>query len=407
MSTRKNRIWVNVATIAVTVLFCFAVAELALRAMPELIGVAALERMQPDLRTEIAARLGLPTAAERVRVASEERSDGGPDFYLYKPNWPHVSPIDPEDAARGAVLSVPMDGKGYCNPPEMAGRAQVDVVFLGDSFPFCSSIPAEDTAAAQLERMSGITVYNLAIAGIGPYEYVELLKRDGLSLRPKAVVLHIYEGNDLRDTERYLDYLAGERPPCGKKCRTGGGPLSLSYALAFLVAGIEQAGSELARSARPDFRYTVETGEGPVMLNINNGDQDEIEYGRRIEAGEIGPEIFGPPLEAFAALGREHGFVPIVAYIPSAHTAYADSVRFEDPETGAAAQALSTAQRDWLAANAERLGVVYLDLVPAFRAAAPDHPLTHFPSNVHLTPAGHRIVAEALAPLLLETLRPQ
>jgi hypothetical protein len=407
MTSKKQTVWGNVATFAITVLVVLAIAEIVLRAMPSLIGVPVLERMPPDLRAGIAERLGLPTAAARVRFSSVERSDGGPDFYLYKPDWPHVSPIDPEDEARGAVLSVPLDDKGYCNPPEMAGRPHVDVIFLGDSFPFCSSIMPEDTAAVQIERMTGISIYNLAIAGIGPYEYLEILKRDGLTLSPKVVLLNIYEGNDLRDLERYVDFLAGDAPPCGKKCRTGGGPMSWSYALAFLVAGIEETGHAIGKIARDDFRYTVTTFDGKVAVNVNNGDQDEVAFGRRIAAGEIGPELFGPPLEAFAALARERGFVPIVAYIPSAHTAYIDSVEFEDPDVGAAAQRLSKAQREWLAANADRLGVAYVDLVPAFRAAAPTHSLTHFPSNVHLTPSGQRVMAEALAPVIERALGQQ
>jgi hypothetical protein len=404
MSTKGGQFLKNSVTVLITIVICLAIAEAALRTMPSLIGLTLLHRMAPDLRAEIAVRLGLPTANERVRFASAERTDGGPDIFLYKPDWPHFSPIDPEDAVHGAVDTVPMDANGFCNTPEKAERATADVVIVGDSFPFCSSIAPEYTAASQIERLTGIPIYNLAIAGIGPYEYVELLRRDGLALAPEVVVLNIYEGNDLRDINRYLDFVAGERRSCDEKCDTGGNLISWSYALSFLVAGIEEAVSQVRRLGRDDFRYTVETPGGPVMLNVNNSDQDEVATGRRIQSGDLSADVFGPPLEAFADLAREAGFVPIVVYIPSGYTAYGETVRFEDAEVGAAVQALSQAQRDWLSENVEKMGLQYLDLTPAFEASVPTSELTHFPSNVHLTPVGQCIVATALAPVLERAL---
>jgi hypothetical protein len=403
-SLRRGQFLKNAVTLLITVVICLGIAEAALRLMPSLVGISLLHRMEPELRTEIAGRLGLPTAAERVRFASADRTDGGPDIFLYKPDWPYFNPVDPEDAAYGAVEVVPMDARGYCNTPEKAQRATADVVFIGDSFPFCTSIAAELTAASQIERMTGIRIYNLAIAGIGPYEYLELLRRDGLALEPKVVVLHIYEGNDLRDIDRYLDFMAGERRSCDEKCETGGSLISKSYALSFLVAAIKDIASQVRRLGRDDFRYTVETRSGPVMLNVSNSDQDEISTGRRVQSGDIVVSVFGPPLAAFAGLARERGFVPIIVYIPSGYTAYNASVRFEDPEVGAAVQALSKAQRSFLAGAADELGIEYLDLTAAFEAAVSTTELTHFPSNVHLTPTGQCVVAMALAPTLERAL---
>jgi hypothetical protein len=33
-------------------------------------------------------------------------------------------------------------------------------------------------------------------------------------------------------------------------------------------------------------------------------------------------------------MAKEAGFIPVVAYVPSAYTAYADSVVFDDPTAG-------------------------------------------------------------------------
>ena len=132
MSARGGQFLKNTVTLLITIVICLVLAEAALRMMPSLIGLSVLQRMQPDLRAEIASRLGLPTAAERVRFASDERSDGGPDIFLYKPDWPHFSPIDPEDAFYGAVDSVPMDAKGFCNTPEKAARMKTLMTMEAD-----------------------------------------------------------------------------------------------------------------------------------------------------------------------------------------------------------------------------------------------------------------------------------
>ena len=46
----------------------------------------------------------------------------------------------------------------------------------------------------------------MGVGGIGPYEYVQVLKQFGLQRRPRIVIMNIYEGNDLRDTLRYWDH---------------------------------------------------------------------------------------------------------------------------------------------------------------------------------------------------------
>jgi hypothetical protein len=54
----------------------------------------------------------------------------------------------------------------------------------------------------------------------------------------------------------------------------------------------------------------------------------------------------------------------------------------------------SADQRAWFEKFTASLGIPFVDLTPHFQKAATQGELTHFPGNVHLTPAGHRIVAE-------------
>ena len=64
----------------------------------------------------------------------------------------------------------------------------------------------------------------------------------------------------------------------------------------------------------------------------------------------------------------------------------------------------SDRQRAYLRQKAEELGFVFVDLTPALQAAADrlqDEELLYYPANVHYTPSGHRVVADALAPVIM------
>lgn len=120
--------------------------------------------------------------------------------------------------------------------------------------------------------------------------------------------------------------------------------------------------------------------------------------------GEISLDLWTQPLAAFKDLAASNGFIGIVSYTPSMHTAYAHTAVFEDEKTGEAVGAMSTLQRDWLAKKAAELGLVYVDLTAAFQKAADEGPLTHFPANVHLTPYGHRVSAAEWTTIIAKAL---
>lgn len=80
---------------------------------------------------------------------------------------------------------------------EVPDRA--DVVTIGDSQTYGVSAPARLSWPAQLEKLTGRRVYNLALGGYGPVQYEELLRTRGLRLHPTVIVVGLYYGNDLWD----------------------------------------------------------------------------------------------------------------------------------------------------------------------------------------------------------------
>jgi hypothetical protein len=394
---RRAEIGKVLAGWAVALVIVLLLLEPVLRLAPSLIPISVLHRFTPSLRQEVAERLNLPTTRTRPVILAAQRSDGGPDIYLLTPDR-NVNRADREDLAVGAIEEIASDPDGFCNLPERAARPRADVIFIGDSFTWCVGVGPMKSAAAAFEDKTGLTALDLGVPGIGPWEYLEVFRRYGTKRQPRIVVLNIYEGNDLRDIRRFDEFRATGRQ---RKREAIGGPFAWSYALAFTKAAIEEQIRKLRdRNRRDDFRYTVQAEGRTIAMNVGNADQDELASAYGMAAGRLDPSLYEGPLNAFAEMARAEGFRPVLAYIPSAYTAYSSSVRFSDEKSGRAVREMSWRQRAWLAANAPRLGLQFIDLVPAFEAVAAAGALTHFPANLHLTPAGHKVLAEAVAAAL-------
>ncbi|CAN5255741.1 hypothetical protein BH10PSE7_BH10PSE7_28640 [soil metagenome] len=398
---RKSGLAGNIALVLVSVIVALLFMEAILRLMPSLISVPLLAYFPAPLRHEIADRLSLPSINDYVVIESADRADHGPPLYHPAPNSIFITARDPADTALGAVESERRDARGFCNPLENGSRTHVDIVAAGDSFTTCTGIKAEDTSSNQLEHMGSYTAYNIGVGNLGLYEYVELLRHYGLALKPRLVIMNIYEGNDLRDAVRYQTFLENgrDRQADGNALE---GRLSMSYAISFLYAvkGWQLAQWRGIEGMRSNYHYAAKSQGVMVPMNVTNADLGEVRDAKRLKDGEIRLDLWAPPLQAFKDLAQANGFIPIVSYTPSMHEAYADTVVFEDEETGRTMKYASAAQREWLAKKTAELGLTYIDLTPAFQEAVKSGPLTHFPANVHLTPYGQQVTATAWKPLI-------
>lgn len=395
MRAMKNLLLCGIL-ISMSLLIGLLIVEAALRLLPSLISVPLLSHFPAHLRHHIAGRLDYVSANDYV-IPTEQRFDHGPPLYMAGPNSTGRSARDPADLAAGATETTRLDAKGFCNPPAKAERAIVDVVVLGDSFVYCTGVEATDTSTSYLEEISHLTTYNMGIGRIGLYEYIELLRHFGLALKPRVVILNIYEGNDLRDAIRYQKFLQSGRDRRATENAIED-TLSYSYAISLVYASSEwllhdQIMWLLDSDRNTNYRYTARSQGATIPLNMSNRDRGEVRLARNLKEGEVSLELWAAPLEAFKDLAASHGFIGIVSYTPSMHTAYADTAVFEDPMSGELVGIMSQMQRDWLTKKSAELGLIYVDLTPAFQKAAHEGPLTHFPANVHLTPYGHRVSA--------------
>ena len=99
------------------------------------------------------------------------------------------------------------DAKGFRN---RTIPSRVDVVCLGDSMTYGTWVKREDAWPQQLERIGGMSTYNMAFAGWCPVSYLMLLD-EALELHPKLIVATFYSGNDLYDA--ISDVYNGGGPP--------------------------------------------------------------------------------------------------------------------------------------------------------------------------------------------------
>lgn len=101
------------------------------------------------------------------------------------------------------IVDYRTDENGFRNP---AGQRQADVVFIGDSFTEAAQVDEQDTFVRRVAKSIGLTVMNLGRGAYGPQQELIVLKRYGLSYKPRAVVWQLFEGNDLADAEGFVDW---------------------------------------------------------------------------------------------------------------------------------------------------------------------------------------------------------
>ena len=398
------------AIVSINLLLTLGLIEAALRLFPTVVPANLLIHFEPKLRSRIAAGR-FPTADEATVI---ERTDGGFPFPIWKP----MAEVSYSFEDPGTVNTVKMDEIGFCNPSALySEQEQFDVIAIGDSFTWCLTVNPEDAWPAQLADLTGASIYNLGQQGIGLYEYLELLRRFGLEKRPNVVVMNVYEGNDLRDALKFVSYRQSGDTNKRAEEKTFGPLGQHSYTWNLLRASVANArpAEEPAESIYADypdenenFRYVLNFETGAVPFNLENGDLDEVVHAKLLTDGKVDLSVFSEAIAQFVQLAESEGFTPILSYTPSAYTAYANAVDFEQSALNEIMPEYSQRQREFFAAETNRLGIDFIDLTPGLQAAASDYTtpdkILYYQTNRHFTKYGHAVVAALLADAVAQQL---
>jgi lysophospholipase L1-like esterase len=293
--------------------------------------------------------------------------------------------------SNGRLIDFATNSLGYRNR-ELLPKSIFRVLFLGDSITGGDYLQAEETFVAQVERISWrsprpVETINAGIGAIGLQNELAVLEETGLSTMPDAVVLGFY----LNDLGESYGFSVDDVPGFARRSQ-----------LAWLVARALQM-LELERRVHPAFgeqsllqlREEIRERYAPGL-----GDplRERAAFFRKVDAavtdwGASWSEnlwtSMAPLFVHFRRLADANGFQPLMVVFPVALQVRAEFL--ED-----------TPQR-YAKRIAAELDIPVLDLLPILREADDTNAL--FYDHCHYTPAGNRLVAEAIWAFLLENAR--
>jgi hypothetical protein len=288
------------------------------------------------------------------------------------------------------------DQKGFRNA---AGASSADVIVLGDSFVEGSHVSDTEVITSQLQALLNQTVANLGRIGDGPQQELGVLRRYGLGLRPRTCIWFFYDGNDLRDSERFdanqadvLRYTHRSR-------------LQLVLERSFTRNCLEyMIRTWLDPRPRPPARLYAGRFEGssggPLDLFFGSGDyyDDRSPAGARDHSPEL--DRVRAVLAQAHELCRREEINLVVVFVPTKFRVYRELCHFDhdSPCRSWPADGLPRLIADVVGSISPEIG--YLDLTPSLHAAAAHGSLVYLPDDSHWTSDGHRLAALAIGDYL-------
>jgi hypothetical protein len=296
----------------------------------------------------------------------------------------------------GRVTPVATNGAGFRGPewtPARGPRPVADrVLLLGDSQAFGFGVAWDETLAPRLARALGGAVFNAAVPTWGPTEYVRVVDDLVPVYRPRYVVFVANAANDWFETVVDNTRRTTARDGWAAR-RTDPESTSASSAAPAWFPGRDfvMGRSHLALAWREIF---ARTAAAPAL------ERPRADMAARLlrELPRIGQPRAGyrsrvtPHALAAARACRAWGCTVVAVALPlDVQVHPGEWAKYHaDARDLAATERLLT---DFVA-DARDAGLPAVDLLPALRAASPG---AFLPDDYHLSPAGHRVAAAAVA----------
>jgi lysophospholipase L1-like esterase len=293
---------------------------------------------------------------------------------------------------------IAINGAGVRDDEELGPKrpGEKRIVILGDSLVLSVQVPLAQTFGELLENRlnagsSGhrYRVINAGVQGYGPVE--EALFFDSLAgtVQPDLVIVTVFVGNDAEEAFASASKLEGDR--------RGGG-----------LAVRETLHTHLRRLVRRSMVLQVVRLRVNMVLSRLGFSLTPPEPPLQSYAAHAAPRIG----EGLAVARRSVEHIVAAASRVNARTAVVlMPARFQvdDPDYGRLRHAVTEAGGELIRDAATRrfhealapVNVPRFDLLPRLRARLPG-PDLFFQANVHLTPHGHRVVADELARFISE-----
>jgi hypothetical protein len=274
------------------------------------------------------------------------------------------------------------------------------VLALGDSFTAAIQVAYRNTACGRLERRLSLElgarfrVVNSGVGGWGPSHYLLELRDELARASYRAVLVFVFVGNDVESVRR------DSFPPKEATIRH---PFRLprSPAIAELRDALAYPVNDLLE-VRSHAYILVKNRAWFLLMKLGLSARRFPEVLLRSEADAARWATTGEVLRSIQDEAADEDVPVLFVLLPS--------VCQLDRRLGAAyAEALGVGEADYdldqpsllLGRELERQGLTWLDVLPALQAAHAAGERGLFGAvDTHLGPAGHRVVADAVAPSL-------
>lgn len=287
--------------------------------------------------------------------------DSDPVLHHVHPPGYRFTIYDPGGEFGGHVVAYGADGAVVDPEPVPAGTAQLRVALLGDGYVEATQVPYRQSLAGLLQRNlgSGWEVRNFGTSSYSPVLSRLQWAQTVRSFRPTHVLLVINEG-DIADDRRYA--AQARRDSAGRIIAvsgTGNPPLAGWYRRSYALRLLRRLWLVWSASLRRT-ESTPAAGAPPGISELTDRSVADL-------AAEV------------TASGAKFALIVI-------------------PSTGRAAQTFSDLWKSWAALH----GIRFVDLVPVFHAAMEAGKGPFYVRNAHMSPEGHRLVAQAVGRALAD-----
>lgn len=275
------------------------------------------------------------------------------------------------------------DQNGFRNDTDLKSAG---MVVIGDSMVEGMTVPHDRLTTTLLERSENQPVANFGQYGYGPGQELVALKRYALPLHPRIVIWVFFEGNDLDDLAGYRRAIAHPQSFWDRFVQRSFTRVVYRGVSRFFAPAKPLGVTRSGVIQRP--------GETPVTVYFTFTAHPLT--GNDLKAVDGTAGIIAEAYKLSAARGARFLFV----FAPDKFRVYHDFCQFpaqsECPQW--TVNDLPERMRRSVAAIAPGAG--YLDLTPALVDAAKHGMLPYYSDDIHWTPEGHQVAAEAIAQYL-------
>jgi hypothetical protein len=276
------------------------------------------------------------------------------------------------------------DREGFRNSRDIE---RADLITIGDSFTEAGNVMEKESFTALVGEQLGLSARNLGRAGYTTATELIVLKKHGLKCQPKLVVWQVAEANDLAETQIYTNWVAAGRPRY----------FDLKPESARFDAWMMRSPSvrifDLFKERRSWPLGGVFRGEDGVDYPVRFFSMPSLEPPVRTHPGW---PAFSEALLEGAALCRSNNIQLLLLLIPTKSRVMSPRMKLTELARAASARSegdsLGVVLKEFCSAH----DIQFVDVTDALLQESNAGRLVYLPYDTHLSPLGHRIVADQI-----------